>query len=167
MEIWKDIEGFEGRYQVSNLGRIKSLAWEGTMPNGCKRVYGDKILKPRIDKFGYTKVCLRKDNKDFEIKIHRLVYEAFNGKTSLQIDHINNIKNDNVLSNLQALTQRDNLKKYHLSTNKSSKFIGVSYREKYNYWDANIWKNKKPHYLGRFKTEIEAANAYQEALANI
>lgn len=100
MEIWKDVVGYEGLYQVSNLGRVKSLYFNKS-----------KILKISIGTSGYSFVNLYKDKKPYPSMIHRLVYEAFYGVRSCRrmvIDHIDNNKQNNVLENLQYITNREN-----------------------------------------------------------
>ena len=69
-EIWKSIEGYEGKYEISNLGRVKSLVDR----NGR---YREQILKPRIGKAGYLYLNLWKNSVGKARKIHRLVAEAF------------------------------------------------------------------------------------------
>jgi len=163
-EIWKDIPDYEGLYQASNLGRIKSLGRKRIMPNGGIRTYPEKVFKP-ADRNGYLKVDLHKNGKAKSFSVHRLVWEAFNGKTDLPIDHIiEKDKKNNRLSNLQALSVRDNTIKYVMSTNKSSKYIGVSWHKMVKKWTAKITINNKRIHLGCFDTEIEAANAFQKAL---
>ena len=102
-EIWKDIKGFEGLYRVSNLGRVKSL----------KRPYGlkEKILKPEILNNGYCKVCLCKQSVKKRYLVHRLVWSVFNGTIpeNMQVNHINEIKTDNRLSNLNLMTCKENI----------------------------------------------------------
>lgn len=66
-EIWKDISGYEGKYQISNLGRVKSL----------KHRNKDKILKPLVKEKGYIRVHLTSNGKNEWIYVHRLVAEAF------------------------------------------------------------------------------------------
>lgn len=101
-EIWKDILGFEGLYQVSNLGRVKSL----------KRPYGlkEKILKQQLV-CGYYQVHLHKNSIEKKCLVHRLVWIAFNGPIpeGLQVNHINEIKTDNSLSNLNLMTRKENM----------------------------------------------------------
>ena len=96
-EIWKDIPNYEG-YQVSNLGRVKSFY-------GLK----EKILKPKITR-GYYQVHLHKNSIGKWYSIHRLVLEAFNGTIpeGLQVNHINEIKTDNRLENLNLMTPKEN-----------------------------------------------------------
>lgn len=102
IEIWKDIKGYEGLYQVSNLGRVKSLNYNHTKKEG--------ILKPQLTCYGYLRINLKaKRNKIYSV--HRLVANAFipkpKGKT--QINHINEIKTDNNVSNLEWVTCKENI----------------------------------------------------------
>ena len=76
-EIWKDIDGYEGMYQVSNLGRVKSLerVVKGSSKNGGKYSVKKKILNPILDE--YYSIFLYKDSKSKKCKIHKLVAENF------------------------------------------------------------------------------------------
>ncbi len=97
-EIWKDIEGFNGFYQVSNLGRIKSLGgWCGT----AKKKERIRILSHTKD--GYLKVRLMYKGKDITCRVHRLVAEAFipNPKKLETVNHIDGNKENNVVNNLE------------------------------------------------------------------
>ena len=102
MENWKDIKGYEGIYQVSDLGRVKSLR------------YGN-ILNPYINSTGYKVVNLSENTKRVTKKVHSLVAECFLNHTpngyKLVVDHINNVKTDNSLNNLQIITHRENCSK--------------------------------------------------------
>lgn len=168
-EIWKDVLDYEGLYQVSNLGRIRSLDRDVIMPkNGGIRKDKGKILKPTNNSRGYLYLNLCKNGKTSIKKVHRLVYEAFNGKTNLQIDHIVECnKTDNRLSNLQALTNRENTSKSKLFNKKSSIYTGVTWCNFYKKWKSRIMINKKVKHLGYFLEEIEADNAYKNALNNL
>ena len=99
LEVWKDISGYENRYQISNLGRVKSLSYGG-------RTGIEKIMKPSVDTKGYNFVELR--NK--KIKVHRLVALAFipNPDNKECVDHINGIRNDNRVDNLRWCTNKEN-----------------------------------------------------------
>ena len=154
-EIWKDIPDYEGLYFISNMGNV------------CSLKYGDyRMLKPSLDTRGYLRVDLWKYGVKTTKKVHRLVWETFNEKTSLQVDHkVEGNKQDNRLSNLQAVSQRQNITKHKLTKNKSSQYTGVVWDKRNNRWLSQIWINKKSKYLGLFKTELEASNAYQEALS--
>lgn len=107
-EIWKDINGYEGRYQVSNLGRVKSLA--RTDRNGHKRK--DKILKPHARPNGYLCVHLSKDMDAKWLSIHRLVAEAFVAHRPDGYDIVNHIDNNpanNAADNLEWATYKTNM----------------------------------------------------------
>ena len=107
-EEWKDIKGFEGLYRVSNLGQVKSLERMDARGN---RLLKEKILKPGINQYGYYLVCLHKQSTQKNYYIHRLVFEAFNGQIpeNMQVNHINEIKADNRLSNLNLMTRKENI----------------------------------------------------------
>ena len=99
-EIWKDIEGYEGLYQVSNLGRVKSLHYSK-----------EKIIKLRKNKSGYLEANLCKEGKVKIMMAHRLVANAFisNPKNKEQVDHINTIRDDNRVENLRWATRSENI----------------------------------------------------------
>ena len=102
MEIWKDIPSYEGHYQVSNLGNVKSIKYSR-----------QRILKPATNIHGYFMVCLHVKNTQKLITIHSLVSMAFlnhkpNKTHEIVIDHINNLKTDNRLENLRWDTRKNN-----------------------------------------------------------
>lgn len=100
MEIWKNIKGYENLYEASNWGRIRSM-----------RFGKIRILKPVKRKDGYLQVGLYKDGNGKWFKIHRLVWETFNGEIpeGYEVNHINEITTDNRLSNLNLLTHSQNV----------------------------------------------------------
>lgn len=101
-EIWKDIPNYEGMYQVSNLGRVKSFNYNRTGKEG--------VLKPKPHRDGYFQVMLYKGGRGKMNKIHRLVILAFLGQSDLQVNHINGIKTDNRLENLEYCTGSENIR---------------------------------------------------------
>ena len=107
IEIWKDIPIYEGIYQASNLGRIKSLERIDVRGHRVK----EKILKPSRDRYGYYQVVLCKNSKLKAYRVHRLVWSAFNGQIpeNMQVNHINEIKSDNRLENLNLMTCKENI----------------------------------------------------------
>ena len=104
MEIWKTIKGFEN-YEVSNCGRLKV-----NLKFRKYRDYQSKILNPTKDKDGYLRTALTKDNKKFMKTIHRLVAENFieNKQNKTCVNHINGIKADNRVENLEWCTVKEN-----------------------------------------------------------
>jgi hypothetical protein len=99
MEVWRNIEGYEGLYQVSNIGRVKSLKGEI-----------EKMISISIKETGYHRVTLIKDSVCKRKYVHVLVAEAFIGKSDLEVNHINGIKSDNRVENLEWVTKSDNIK---------------------------------------------------------
>ena len=106
-EIWKAIEEFEGRYAVSNLGRVKSLiGW-----NGREYIKRNKILKSNISNGHYACVTLHVNKKHVRREVHRLVAQAFvpNPNNLPVVMHIDENKYNNVASNLKWGTQEENM----------------------------------------------------------
>ena len=108
-EIWKDIEGYEGLYQVSNLGRVRSCDWILTHRNGKKYKRDGKLLALKNHN-GYLRVGLGGHKLQKWFFVHRLVYETFVGPIpeGMQVNHINEVKTDNRLENLNLMTPKEN-----------------------------------------------------------
>ena len=130
-EIWKDIKGYEGLYQISNKGRVKSLrrAIRVAEKLGGFRVKGERILLHDVGKFGYHRVHLLKNHKGKHLLVHRLVADAFidNPMNLPQINHKDENKGNNVVSNLEWCTAKYN-SNYGDRTERTAvaKFIPVS-----------------------------------------
>ena len=119
-EIWKDIPEYEGLYQVSNLGKIKSL--ERYNYKGHHNL--EKILKPVLCKNGYYYVSLCKNKKVKSFQVHRIVANTFlNNKNNYPcINHINGVKTDNRVENLEFCTYSHNEKEaYRIGLKKTIK----------------------------------------------
>lgn len=110
-EIWKDVVGHEGEYQVSNMGRIKSIARNIRRRDGKNFPVRERILVGSHDSKGYVQVELRKDGERNIRVIHRIVADAFipkqEGKT--QINHIDGDKDNNRVDNLEWVTCQENI----------------------------------------------------------
>lgn len=109
-EDWKDITGYEGLYQVSNLGRIYSCRY-------------DRILTPSGDK--YLHVVLSTNNKPKSVLIHRLVADAFisNPENKPQVNHIDGDPTNNVVDNLEWMTAQENINHAYKQLNKIAQVI--------------------------------------------
>ena len=166
LEIWKDIPDYEGCYQVSNYGRVKSLSREIFLYRSSF-ISEEKILKYHVNK-GYAQhvLCKKGENKNF--KVHQLVAMAFLGHVrcgfELVVDHIDEDKLNNKLSNLQIVTARENVSKS--IKNKTSKYTGVHWCNYHKKFIANIVINGKQKNLGSFDNEIDAFSAYEKALSD-
>ena len=124
MEIWRDIEGFEGIYQVSSLGRVKSL--------GNNKSRQEKILKLRSDRDGYLNVGLHKERKIKICRVHRLVAQAFipNLENKPQVNHKDEDKTNNKVENLEWVTCKENsnhgTRTERMANSKSKPIYGIN-----------------------------------------
>lgn len=165
-EIWKKVPDYQ--YMVSNLGRVKRK--KGRVNNGSYfRTIKERVLKQYIEDSGYACVRLSKHGKQKSFRTHVLVGNIFLGYvsdiTKHVVDHINGIKNDNRLDNLQIISNRENCSKDKKGY--SSKYIGVYWHKFSKSWYAYIRINGVKKFLGSFNNEIDAHNAYQNKLKEI
>ncbi len=146
-EIFKNITEFPN-YQVSNTGRVKSLKFGKEL-----------IMKLNRSPQGYFIIALRKNNKYVMKNVHQLVAMAFLNHTpcghKLVVDHINEVRGDNRVENLQIITHRENIIRGIKNT--SSKHTGVSWDKTQKKWQSYIIINNKKINLGFFTDELEAS----------
>jgi len=182
-EIWKDVVGYEGLYEVSNKGRVKGMEKSFYCGKGRVVHLNDKIMASKINKKSkYHSVSLCNTVSVKIISIHRLVAIAFipNPLKKRCVNHLDGNPGNNNLYNLEWATHRENahhahdtglvVKKKRKGT--SSKYIGVSLKtvkqvnnvvdKFYPKWIAQIRKHRKGIYLGEYKTEEDAAKAYDK-----
>ena len=109
-EIWNDIKNYEGFYQVSNFGNVKSI--DRVVPfRNSTRIIKEKQLKVRYEKNGYQVVSFYIDGVEIKKKVHRLVAEAFieNDLNKPQVNHIDGNKTNNIVYNLEWVTSYENV----------------------------------------------------------
>ena len=151
-EIWKDIPSYEGLYQVSNWGQVKSLKFGK-----------ERLLKLSLNTYGYYKTILN-TNKTYTV--HQLVAITFlnhkpNGFKTV-INHIDNNKLNNNVENLELVSMRYNSTEYRTDVGACYDNSGVKIKR----WKAYIMINKKQFSLGYFLTKEEALEMYEKALNN-
>jgi len=166
MEVWKDVKGYEGIYQVSNYGNIKSLERNVFGGKGYY-VIKEKILKQSNDSHGYKKVSLSINGKTKNHKTHMLLAIAFlnhtpDGTNKLVVNHKDLIKTNNFDYNLEIVTNRENCNHKHIKS--TSEYTGVSWCKQTSKWRSLIYVDGKLKSLGRFKNEHDAYLAYENEL---
>jgi len=162
-EIWKDIPNYEGYYQASNLGRIKSVDRKVKCRDFTILRSGNVLSQSKNGR-GYLYVGF--DGKAF--KVSQLVAMAFlNHKRcgmKRVVHHIDNNKMNNNASNLQIVSQRENSYTHSVG---SSKYRGVGFRKDRNKWRAYIRINGNMKHLGYYNKEYDAHLAYENALKQL
>lgn len=142
-EIWKPVVGFEKKYAVSNLGRVRNR-------------HG-KILKQFLAETGYYKLSLKKDVGYKCVYVHRLVVHAFLRQSPPIVDHIDGKRGNNCLSNLRPCTHRRNMNYFY-----KRKYPGLTKTS--TGWGSQIRLKNKTIHLGVFDTKTEAGSAYLGAM---
>ena len=152
-EIYREVDwipGFEGLVAVSNKGNVV-------------RLKDGKVLTLKPNSNGYISVCLCKDGKKTNVRVHRLVAHAFvvnpDVTTKHDIDHIDNVRTNNDVSNLRWVTRQENLRNTSKKAGASSKYIGVCWYANGNKWRAQASVDYKVHHIGYYDNEEEAAHA--------
>jgi len=161
-EEFRDIPGYEGYYQASNFGRVKSLERYVKHSRDRFRVVNQKILKGTINGGGYIVVRLSKNSNIIMKTVHKIMHITFTDKFNQNkpcIDHIDRDRQNNHIDNLRECTHQENSRNVTKKLNTSSKYLGVMrYKNK---WKVSIrLDDKKIYNLGYYKTEIVAGKIY-------
>jgi hypothetical protein len=151
METFKDIINYENLYQISNLGAVKNIKT-------------NRILKHKKHSKGYLCVCLFKNKKPKTFKIHRLIAIHFiiNLNNYPMVNHIDNIRTNNNINNLEWINARGNTSHGYNLKNTTSKYTGVSFYKRLNKWQSRIYINNKLKHIGYYLTEELASKAYNK-----
>lgn len=164
-EIWNDIQGYEGLYQVSNFGRVKSLPKKHDISMG-KGYYitKERILQPGEDKDGYLQVGLRKNKKTKMRKIHRLVAETFipNLNNLPQVNHKDENKQNNDVINLEWCNNSYNQNYGTCGQKKSESMKGFRHTEETKRKMSEARRGEKNYFYGKHHTE-ESKNKLSKA----
>lgn len=156
-EIWRQIPNYEGLYECSSKGRVKSI-YRGRSSG--------RFLRPQEAINGYVHVRLCKNGIVKKFNVHRLVIMSFmEYDPNLVADHINRNRKDNRLCNLRQVTQRENMS--NKSIKGTSKYVGVAWYKKLKKWRTQINIGGVVKHLGYFSDEITAADAYRLAVQQL
>jgi uncharacterized protein YlbG (UPF0298 family) len=165
-EIWKNVLGYEGLYQISNMGNIKSLDRVIQRKDGRNYIKKGRVLNFSLTSWGYKIAVLYKNTEQKTYLVHKLMAINFLNHVPCGHKKVVNHKDfnrlNNKLSNLEIVSQRENTNKKHLES--SSKFTGVSFSKKTNSWTSSIHIEGEKVYLGSCKSEEEASELYEKAL---
>lgn len=162
-EVWKDIQGFEGQYKISNTGKVIGFIYGRSLTPS--EVGWERKAYPEGG--GYLSIRLSKQGVSKHYKIHRLVALHFipNPNNYEQVNHKDGNRVNNLVFNLEWVSRRENNTHWVQNHKKSgskrftSKYYGVSKGDSKVGWNARLQINKVGHYLGFFKTELEAHQA--------
>lgn len=167
-EEWRDIEGYEGYYRVSNKGRVYSLPRVITIENknlkakSCERVVGGCYLKVFRNKYGYGQVSFLKNKKSKSKRVHRLVACAFikkKDKFYSEVNHKDSNRMNNLVENLEWTTNQGNM------SHKQKVLVKKGYRKAFRkngsvFFDVTLYCLGQQVRLGRFATKKEAQDCY-------
>ncbi len=164
METWKPIKNYEGYYEASNLGNIRSVSRNIVFKNGKKSYFQQgRVLKQSLGRNkNYLIVGLSKNGTTKTKDVHRIIAETFcNGEKTLDVDHIDGVKTNNKKDNLRFLTTSQNLRNHHTRIIKGYVFVKRNLKKPYQ---GQVSLNGKRIYLGMFETANEATFAHKSFL---
>lgn len=164
-DVWFPIKGYPN-YEISQLGNVKSIGRVIKTSDGREYNKPERVWKGQVDSNGYYATTIVNEFGARSIRIHQLMAIVFynhipNGNKNV-CDHINAVKLDNHLSNIQIVSQRENLTKD--AKEGTSKYVGVYFNKSSKKWVARIRIGSKRYHLGAFTDEDEAGEAYNTAL---
>ena len=166
--IWKDIKGYEGLYQVSDSGKVKSLTRKNIRRDGVVRILKGKKINPKLSKHGYLFVTLSKNGKLKNMSIHRLVAVAFidNSHNKMEVNHKDGNKLNNSVDNLEWMTRKENM--LHAKKNKLINYKGDSSPNR-KLTVENSKQIRKLYEKGKFtQSEIgKMFNVHQSVISNV
>ena len=166
-EIWKDVIGYEGLYQVSSLGRVKGLEKKVTRSNRIHSLK-ERMLDPYVGFHGYKMFNLVGNGKTRSVALHRIITETFipNPENKRTINHKNKVKIDNRIENLEWCSDRENVSHAVKDKKKHSKYIGVTWDITKSHWIVRVRMKGTRKFVGTFKNEDLAGKAYIQFLQN-
>lgn len=168
-EEWWDIPGYEGSYQASTHGRIRSVNRRVVRRDSKVKHFTSRILTPRVGRNKTLYVVLSVQGLCLNHPVHRLIASTFLGPrpSASDIDHIDGDQANNAPNNLRYCSRSQNMQNQKPRTCGTSRFKGVNWDRSRHLWLARICNNGHQQNLGRFKSERQAAAAYNKAAKEI
>lgn len=166
-EKWRPVVGYEGFYEVSDCGNMRSLdRYAGSRVGNGKFINGQNLNKPIDNKSGYRYVSLNKKGKGRSTRIHRIVALAFipNPDKLPQVNHIDGDKSNNCVSNLEWCNNRENITHARILVGTASRCYGTYYSKKDKKWVAAIGVGFKTIRIGGFNRQQDANKAVKKYL---